>query len=100
MKYSKFIIMVNAQDLIKQQKEKEKKRIKTYEKIYLNIEKKIIIASSTDYNYLWYEIPEYVMGFPFYKLNDCIKYIMDKLKTNSFDVDFYEPNIIHIKWIG
>ena len=37
MKYSKFIIMVNAKDLIKQQKEKEKKRIKTYEKIYLNI---------------------------------------------------------------
>tara|TARA_B100001248_G_C27397866_1_gene467072 strand:+ start:2559 stop:2837 length:279 start_codon:yes stop_codon:yes gene_type:complete len=92
--------MVNAKDLIRQQKDKEKKRIKTYEKIYTNIEKKIIIASSTDYSYLWYEIPEYVMGMPFYKLIDCKDYIIDKLKSNSFEVDYYDPNILHIKWIG
>ena len=77
--------MVNANELIKQQKEREKKRITTYDKIYTNIEKKIIIASSTDSNYLWYEIPEYVMGFPFYKLDDCRVYITNKLKLNSFE---------------
>ena len=57
--------MVDAKDLIRKQKEKNEKRKITYDKIYENIEKKIVIASASDYNYLWYEIPEYVMGFPF-----------------------------------
>ena len=40
------------------------------------------------------------MGMPFYKLIDCKDYIIDKLKSNSFEVDYYDPNILHIKWIG
>ena len=57
--------MVKADELIKKQKEKENKRQITYNKIYDNIEKKIILASSIDISYLWYEIPEYLIGFPF-----------------------------------
>ena len=91
--------MVDAKDLIRKQKEKNEKRKITYDKIYENIEKKIVIASASDYNYLWYEIPEYVMGFPFYKLPECIVYITAKLKSNSFSVDKYDPNILHIQWV-
>jgi len=90
--------MVKADELIKKQKEKENKRQITYNKIYDNIEKKIILASSIDNSYLWYEIPEYLIGFPFYKLDDCKNFIINKLKSNSFEVDFIEPNILLIKW--
>ena len=90
--------MVKAEDLIKVQREKNEKKKKTYEKIYTNIEKKIIMASATDSNYLWYEIPEYLLGSPFYKLDKCKDYLIDKLKSNSFNCEFYEPNILLIKW--
>ena len=91
--------MVKAEELIKQQKEKKEKKIKTFIKIYENLEKKIVMASTSDYNYLWYEIPEYLIGQPFYKLPDCKDYLEKKLKENNFETEFYEPNFLLVKWL-
>ncbi len=90
--------MVKADELIRMQREKNDKKKKTFNKIYSNIEKKIVMASATDSNYLWCEIPEYLLGSPFYKLEDCKNYIIEKLKSNSFECEFYDPNILLIKW--
>ena len=90
--------MVNAEDLIKEQKEREEIKIETFKKVYKTIEKKIILASSSNYYYVWYEVPEFIMGLPTYKLKDCIVYIQQKLKENKFETDLYSPNILLIKW--
>lgn len=90
--------MVNADDLIKEQKEREEIKIETFKKVYKTIEKKIILASSSNYYYVWYEVPEFIMGLPTYKLKDCIVYIQQKLKENKFETDLYSPNILLIKW--
>lgn len=90
--------MVNADDLIREQKEREEIKIETFKKVYKTIEKKIILASSSNYYYVWYEVPEFIMGLPTYKLKDCIVYIQQKLKENKFETDLYSPNILLIKW--
>ncbi len=90
--------MVKADDLINQQKEREKIKFITYDKIYSNIEKKIVKASSTNFYYIWYEVPQYLIGYPQYNLNDCLEYLILKLKKNGFSIEPYEPNILLISW--
>lgn len=90
--------MVNAQDLIKEQKKREEKKIITFEKIYKTIEKKIVLASASNYYYVWYEVPEFILGLPTYDLKGCIEFVKKKLKENNFECDVYKPNILFIKW--
>lgn len=90
--------MVKAEDLIKKQKEKRDKKVKTFERIYETLEKKIIMASTSDYNHVWYEIPEYLLGQPFYKILDCKDYLIPKLNESGFKSEFYEPNFLLVKW--
>jgi hypothetical protein len=73
--------MVKAEDLINQQKEREKIKFITFNKIFSNIEKKIVKASSTNFYYVWYEVPQYLIGYPQYNFNDCFEYLINKLKT-------------------
>ena len=90
--------MVKASDLIKKQKERENIKYKTFSKIYNKIIKKITLASSSNFYYIWYEIPNFIIGCPLYNINDCKTVIIDKLKYNEFDVEEFEPNILLVKW--
>ena len=90
--------MVKASELIKEQQERETWKNKTFSKIYTNIDKKIIIASSANNYYTWYQIPEFIVGLPLYNLLDCKLYIENKLKENGFITEFFEPNILFITW--
>jgi len=90
--------MVKAEDLIKQQKEREDRKYLTFDKIYEHVEKKICLASSGNYYYTWFQVPEMLIGLPSYCYKECQTYIMDKLKKNGFETEFFEPNIILIKW--
>jgi hypothetical protein len=90
--------MVKASELIKNQKEREEKKKNTFDKIYIHIEKKIVTASASDYYYTWYQIPEFLVGLPLYSVDECQIYVQQKLKNNGFDTEFFEPNLIYIKW--
>ena len=90
--------MVKAQDLINSQKEREKIKYKTFSKIYSNIEKKIKLASSSNFYYIWYEIPEFIIGFPLYNLDECKKVVIKELKKNDFDIEEFKSNLILVKW--
>jgi hypothetical protein len=92
--------MVKASDLIKQQKEREERKKKTFDKIYMVVEKKITLASEGDYYYTWYQIPEFLVGLPLYSVDECKNYIQEKLKMNGFKTEFFLPNILLIKWFS
>jgi hypothetical protein len=92
--------MVKAVELIKEQKEREERKKKTFDKIYSFIENKIILASGSDYYHTWYQIPEFLVGLPTYSIDECQKYIQTKLKKDGFQTEFFDPNIILIKWFG
>jgi len=89
--------MVKAQDLINMQKERENIKYTTFNKIYKNIEKKIQLASNSNFYYVWYEIPEFIIGFPMYKINECKKYIINKIEKDGFQIEEIN-NFILIKW--
>ena len=90
--------MVKANELIKEQKKRDKIKIKTFTKIYNRIEKKIQLASASNFYYCWYEIPEFFLGLPIYSLEDCKEFIEKKFEDNGFKTKYYEPNILMITW--
>ena len=90
--------MINALDLGKKQKEKENSKYIIYDKIYKNIEKKILMSSSCNYYYTIYEVPEFLVGYTLFCFNDCCDYLENKLKQNNFKISFYKPNILFITW--
>jgi hypothetical protein len=90
--------MVKADELIKQQKEREDRKYITFEKIYEHVEKKICSASSSNNYYTWFQVPEMLIGLPLYSREECQKYIIHKLGKNGFNTEFFEPNILLIKW--
>jgi hypothetical protein len=90
--------MVKAQELINVQKEREQKKFIIFEKIYCNIETKIFKASAINYNYIWHEIPQYIIGFPLYNYSESLEYITNKLIINGFKVEIFTSNILLISW--
>jgi len=90
--------MVKANDLILEQKKRENKKYNIYHKIYLKIEKKITLASATNYYFIWYEIPLNFLGTPFYKFQECCEYVLLELSKDGFEIEYFEPNILLIKW--
>lgn len=90
--------MIKANDLIKQQKNRDNKKYITFNKIYYNIEKKIVNASKINLYYTYYEIPQILIGYPVYSYKECYIYIDEKLKNNGFKTQEYVNNIILISW--
>jgi hypothetical protein len=90
--------MVKADEIIKQQKIREDRKNITFKRIYCHIEKKIYLASNTNNYLIWYQIPEFLVGLPTYNFGECKEYIQRKLKKDGFTTDFYDPNILLVKW--
>jgi len=90
--------MINANNLIKQQQERELRKLLTFEKIYSRVEKTINSASLGNFFYTWYEIPEFIVGLPLYSLPDCIAYIQNKLLENNFNSNLIGSNVLIITW--
>ena len=90
--------MVKAEDLVKEQLDREKLRKQIYKKVYKNIETKIIQNSKINNYSCWYQVPEFMINYPLYNVEDCKKYISKKLKGDGFNYNFLDNHIIVISW--
>jgi hypothetical protein len=90
--------MVNAEELIKEQKCREDRKYITFNKIYQMVENKIRAASACNNYYAWYQVPEFLVGSPLYSYQECKEYIRKKLTKSNFEIELYPPNILLIKW--
>ena len=90
--------MVKAQDLINEQRERDRHKEKVYKKIYKKVETKIVHASSMNLYECWYQLPEFIFNIPLYNLQGCKSYLQNKLKHDGFTIYFPENNIIYISW--
>jgi hypothetical protein len=75
---NKFNFTVN--EIHKNQKEREKKRIQIYDKILIRCLKKVKESSSKEDTYCFFEMPEYLPGMPLYNMTECLMYILNLLK--------------------
>ena len=96
-----FVVQISFEEIIDLCKFDRELRVLLFdaiEKIYLFVEKKIVLASEANENSTIYIVPSFFVGLPTYNLANCRRYIQDKLIKNGFKTTFYLPNLLHIIW--
>jgi hypothetical protein len=75
-------------------------RLRAYEQVYKQIEVRIRTTAElpSNPNYVLYTVPPFILGLPAIDLQDCIVYIVHKLRTSGFMVRFTYPNLLYISW--
>jgi len=92
---------INIDDLYEKKKQYDLNKLELFNKILNRIHVRIKTTSrqNTDIQYCWYIVPEIIIGVPKYDQGACIAYIIDKLKTNGFNVRYIHPNMLFISWM-
>lgn len=78
-----------------------KRKLRQYESFERVLElcfKKIRRFTDIEKTFCLYEVPEFIVSYPLYDLNECILYIIDKLQLQGFKVQYIFPNVLKIDW--
>ena len=89
---------INIVQVYKDIVERQKKRTKAFEKVYVSCENMIRNASKQDLMQCLFRVPDFVLGVPPYNLEECIQYLIARIEKGGFFVQYYFPNVIHISW--
>jgi len=91
---------LNIDELYEKKRQHDINQLALFNKILNRIHVRIKTASrqKNDIQFCWYIIPETIIGVPKYDQAQCIAYIIDKLKTNGFNVRYIHPNTLFIAW--
>lgn len=91
---------ISLDQLYDRKREVDQFRLKIYQKILARIHNKIKHTSRIKVNepYIFYIVPEFILGVPRYDVKHCTIYIIDKLETNGFQIKYTHPNMLFISW--
>lgn len=98
MKQSSSVKKLNILDLHRNITQKQMKRIECFDKVLEMCHKRILGLSDNKKKRFFYEVPDFVLGYPLYDINDCITHVLDCLKSNGFLAIYYFPKYIYISW--
>jgi len=91
---------LNIDDLYEKKRQHDVHQLDLFNKILNRIHVRIKTTSKqkTDEQFCWFLVPEMIIGVPKYDQGACIAYVIDKLKTNGFNVRYIHPNTLFISW--
>jgi hypothetical protein len=89
---------LNINTLFEEMDQKVLNRLKMFDNILVQIHNKIKYQSKNKTFYCTFNIPEFLIGKPIYKVDDLRKYLIDSLKRDKFDVLYLHPNLLFISW--
>lgn len=89
----------NINNLHNEKNVKEKIKTEAYI-LVLNkcIEKIMYTNKHTDQTYIFFDVPKFLIDYPFYDMNSCVMFIMNKLIPNNYTVSFIAPFYLYIDW--
>lgn len=90
--------MLNARDLIKDQKKRKETMKQVYKDLLEKCYKKIKNANKTFQTFVMFKLNAFCVGYPLYDINYAMKYITYKLKKGGFTVNKNSENTILIDW--
>lgn len=92
--------ILNVKDVLEVQAKKQSKRSESFDhildKCHKTIKRSIEIIRNNQH--CFFEVPEFLIGYPLYDLNECIQYIVQKLTDNGFYVKYFFPRVLYISW--
>ena len=74
-------------------------RIKIYEKISSKCFNKIKETSNNEVNYCFFQIPEYIPGYPIFNMTECALYLLEILYQKGFKAKYCDKYLIFITWV-
>lgn len=88
---------ISSLHTVKNEQQENKKSIM---RIVLNkcIEKIVYTNRHTDKTFVIFEVPKLLIGYPSYDMQSCILYLLQKLSSAGYKVDFIEPFYLYIDW--
>ena len=95
-----FSEQINIDELYETKHKGDLNKLELFNKMLNRIHVKIKTVSKQKLNeqFCWYLVPEIIIGVPKYDQAACIAYLIDKLKTNGFNVRYIHPNLLLIAW--
>lgn len=86
-------------NLHNEKNEKEKTRNDAFI-LVLNkcIEKIIYTNKHTDQTYIFFEVPRFIIEYPFYDMKSCVLYIISKLTPANYNISFIAPFYLYVDW--
>lgn len=87
-------------DLFNKEREHYLQREKVYSKILNRVHTQIKTTSRqrNSSKFVFFVVPEFLVGTPTYDVAACTAFIIDKLKNNGFFVKYTHPNLLFISW--
>jgi len=92
---------LNIDELYEKKRQQDLNKLALFNKILNRIHVKIKTVSrqKVDEQFCWFLVPETIIGVPKYDQAACISYLIDKLKSNGFNVRYIHPNMLFISWL-
>ena len=91
-------IKYNVLDLQKALTEKRQKRNEAFEKVMEICYRRIKAATDIEKVRTFVVVPEFVIGYPIYNMNECLEYVINSLKKNGFLIRYYFPKMLYVSW--
>lgn len=92
------VYTISARELQDRYEERIKNKVKIYEKILEACYRRIKLCADKGTTFCIFTVPEYKIGVPTYSMVYCAAFIIKHLKLNNYHAEFYNPNVILIKW--
>lgn len=89
---------LNILDLQRKINERKNRSTACFERILEICHKKILFHCDRRHMRFFYEVPEYMFGYPLFNVNDAIRYVVDALTKNGFLAIYYFPKFIYVSW--
>jgi hypothetical protein len=92
---------LNIDELYEKKRQQDLNKLALFNKILNRIHVKIKTVSrqKVDEQFCWFLVPETIIGVPRYDQAACIAYLIEKLKTNGFNIRYIHPNMLFISWL-
>lgn len=90
--------MLNISELTKIKEKKRKYWKRKYDEVLEKCHKRIKYYAKHGYEECLFEVPSSVFGLPVYDINECMHYIVLKLKRNGLDLKILGNALIYISW--
>jgi len=92
---------LNMDDLYEKKRQYDLNKLALFNKILNRVHVRIKTTSrqKIDEQFCWFIVPEIILGIPKYDQAACIAYLIDKLKTNGFNIKYIHPNTLFISWM-
>lgn len=91
---------IDINELYEKDNRRNQRLLANFNKVLNRIHKRIYNVSRSKHNekHIFFTVPEFLLGEPYYDKGHCIAFLFAKLQENKFHVKYLHPNVLYVSW--